>query len=328
MLGRASRMWLAVAMAVAVGLGTAGVAQAVPIGTPVPTWQTNGRVNVYHRVGIDGVPRRSGHVSSTRGRGGRHGWWRGTALPRSASPRARSCRGTRTRTARCAPSTSSARTCIWGDRSRIVGGTGRPRLAEVTGGTGALVPAFKASRERRGVLDALGWRQPVCGRLVSTIDGSSRSNLAAVNATTGALAFVGADSRRRGAGDAVRRHPRDRGWLVQPHQRQRAGRSRRRSTTSPGRPSRGRITPTTRSSAWRRTPWGCTWPALAAGATSPPSTRPRERRSGWAVRTATCRRSASSAAASVSAGTCRSIAARSTASTPARRPSRGTSSWR
>src|SRR6266571_659993 len=52
MLGRASRVWLAVATAAAVGLGTAGVAQAVPIGThPVPTWQTNGRVNVIEVYG-------------------------------------------------------------------------------------------------------------------------------------------------------------------------------------------------------------------------------------------------------------------------------------
>jgi hypothetical protein len=46
MLGRKSRRGLAAAFVAAMGLGTAGVAQAIPVQPhPVATWQTNGRVN-------------------------------------------------------------------------------------------------------------------------------------------------------------------------------------------------------------------------------------------------------------------------------------------
>ena len=47
MRGRTSRICAVAALALAAGLGTAGVAQAVPVQPhPAATWQTNGRVNV------------------------------------------------------------------------------------------------------------------------------------------------------------------------------------------------------------------------------------------------------------------------------------------
>src|SRR5689334_5553327 len=67
MLGRGSRMGLAAAAVVAVGMGVTGVADAAPTTVqshPVATWQTNGRVNAIAVSG--GVVYLGGQFTSMR----------------------------------------------------------------------------------------------------------------------------------------------------------------------------------------------------------------------------------------------------------------------
>jgi hypothetical protein len=188
MLGRASRVWLAVAMAAAVGLGTAGVAQAVPIGThPVPTWQTNGRVNVIEVYGT--TVYLGGQFTSLRPAGAAAGTGEvtrnhvaavslttGALLPwnpdANGTVRAIHKLGT---------------TIYLGGSFTQVAGTGRQRLAAVNPATGALVTGWKASSSGEVFSIASIAGNLYLGGAFGTVDGSARSNLAEVNATTGGL---------------------------------------------------------------------------------------------------------------------------------------------
>jgi hypothetical protein len=188
MLGRASRLWLAVAMAAAVGLGTAGVAQAVPIGThPVPTWQTNGRVNVIEVYGS--TVYMGGQFTSLRPAGAAAGTGEvtrnhvaavslttGALLPWNPNTNG---------TVRAIHRLGSA--IYLGGSFTQVAGTGRQRLAAVNPTTGALVTGWKATASGEVFSIASIAGNLYLGGAFGTVDGSARSNLAEVDSTTGGL---------------------------------------------------------------------------------------------------------------------------------------------
>lgn len=188
MLGRTSRMGFAAAAAVAVGLGTAGMAQAAPVGVhPVPTWQTNGRVNAIVVAGS--TVYLGGQFTSLRPAGDPVGTGEvarnhmaavdlttGALLPwdPNANGTVRAIRVVGT-------------TVYLGGSFTNVGGIGRQRLAAVATGTGALVTTWTASAS--GEVFSLTRQNNTLfvGGSFATVDGSARANLAAVSTSTGAI---------------------------------------------------------------------------------------------------------------------------------------------
>ena len=189
MLGRASRMGCATAAAMAVGMGAAGAAQAVVVQShPVPTWQTNGRVNVITVSGTTAYL--GGQFTSVRPAGDPLGTGEvvrnhvaavnlstGALLPWNPNTN-----GT-VRAIRIIGSN-----VYLGGSFTNVGGTGHQRLAAVTaGGAGSLVPGWNASAN--GEVFALSAQNGTlfAGGSFTTLDGSARSHLGAVTGTTGSL---------------------------------------------------------------------------------------------------------------------------------------------
>ena len=187
MRGQTSRICAAAALALAASLGMAGVAQAVPVQPhPVPTWQTNGRVNV---ITVSG---------STAYLGGQF-----TSL---RPPGAAAGTGEVTRNHLAAISLTTGALLPWNPNAngvvraiRVlgnnvyvggsfgnVGGVARQRLAAVTQGTGAVVPGWNASASGM-VFTIAGTSVLYIGGDFTTVDGSARSHLAAVSVATGSL---------------------------------------------------------------------------------------------------------------------------------------------
>ena len=189
MLGRRSRTGFAAALAGAVGLlGTAGVAQAVPVQShPTPTWQTNGRVNV---IVVSG---------STVYLGGQF-----TAL---RPPGAAAGQGDVTRNHAAAVSLTTGALLPWnpnvnntvrairvvgttvylGGAFTQVGGANHSRIAAVKTGTGAVIAGFHASANAEVFALASSGSSLFMGGGFTTVDGTSRANMAAVNTTSGAI---------------------------------------------------------------------------------------------------------------------------------------------
>src|SRR2546423_7906974 len=147
MLGRKSRNGLAAAFVAAMGLGTAGVAQAIPVQPhPVPTWQTNGRVNA---IAVSGnVAYLGGQFTSMRPPGAAAGSGEGARNHAAAvnlttgallpwNPNVNN-------TVRAIRVVGS--TVYLGGAFTQVGGANHSRLAAVQAtGAGAVIPAFHAS---------------------------------------------------------------------------------------------------------------------------------------------------------------------------------------
>jgi hypothetical protein len=188
MRGRTSRMCVAAALALAAGLGTAGVAQAVPVQPhPVPTWQTNGRVNVITVSGTTvymggqftslrpaGDPLGTGEV--TRNHLAAVSLTTGALLPWNPN-----ANGT-VRAIRVV-----GNNVYVGGSFTNVGGQGEARLAAVTKGTGALVTGWSASASGEVFTIASVNGVLYIGGGFGTLDGSSRANLGAVTTASGAL---------------------------------------------------------------------------------------------------------------------------------------------
>jgi PQQ-like domain len=187
MRGRTSRMCAAAALALAASLGTAGVAQAVPVQPhPAPTWQTNGRVNV---ITVSG---------STAFLGGQF-----TSMRPAGDPLGT---GEVTRNHLAAVSLTTGALLPWnpnangvvrairvignnvyvGGSFTNVGGTPEMRLAAVTKGAGALLPGWNASATGE-VFTIAGTSPLYIGGDFATVDGSARAHLAAVDPTSGSL---------------------------------------------------------------------------------------------------------------------------------------------
>jgi hypothetical protein len=187
MRGRTSRIGAAAAVALAASLGTAGVAQAVPVQPhPAPTWQTNGRVNV---IAVSG---------STAYLGGQF-----TSLRPPGDPAGT---GEVTRNHLAAISLKTGALLPWNPNAngvvraiRVVGnnvyvggsfgnvgGVAHQRLAAVTKGTGALVAGWNASASGE-VFTIAGSSVLYIGGDFSTVDGNARAHLASVSLATGSL---------------------------------------------------------------------------------------------------------------------------------------------
>jgi hypothetical protein len=188
MLGRTSRVGFAVAAAVAVGLGTAGMAQAVVVQShPVSTWQTNGRVNVITVSGSTvylgglftslrpaGDPAGTGEV--TRNHVAAVSLATGALLPWNPN----------TNGSVRAIKVIGANVYLGGSFTQV-GGKGHQRLAAVTAGTGAVVPTFTASASGEVFAMASSSGTLFVGGGFGTVDGTARANLAAVTSSTGAI---------------------------------------------------------------------------------------------------------------------------------------------
>jgi hypothetical protein len=188
MLGRWSVRGSAAALVAVVGLGTAGVAQAVPVQPhPVPTWQTNGRVNAIVVSGTTvylggqftslrpaGSPAGQGEV--TRNHAAAVSLTTGALLPWNPNVN---------NTVRALHVVKS--TVYLGGAFTQVGGVGRARIAAVNSSTGALVSGFKASASGEVFSIAANGSSLFLGGGFGTVDGAARPNVAAVNTTTGAI---------------------------------------------------------------------------------------------------------------------------------------------
>lgn len=188
MLGRWSVRGSAAAIVAVMGLGTAGAAQAVPVQPhPVPTWQTNGRVNVIVVSGTTvymggqftalrpaGSPAGQGNV--TRNHAAAVSLKTGALLPWNPnvnnSVRAIHVTGT---------------TVYLGGAFTQVGGASHSRVAAVNATSGAVIAGFKASASGEVFALAESGNSLFLGGGFGTVDGTSRPNMAAVNTTTGAL---------------------------------------------------------------------------------------------------------------------------------------------
>ena len=189
MLGRKSRRGLAAAFVAAMGLGTAGVAQAIPVQPhPVPTWQTNGRVNAI--VVSGNVAYLGGQFTSMRPPGAAAGTGEvtrnhaaavnlttGALLPwnPNANGTVRALRVVGT-------------TVYMGGAFTQVGGVTHTRVAAVQAtGAGAVISTFTASASGEVFSVVASGSSLYLGGGFGTVDGVSRPNLAAVNTVSGAL---------------------------------------------------------------------------------------------------------------------------------------------
>ncbi len=189
MLGRKSRTGLAAAFVAAMGLGLAGVAQAVPVQPhPVPTWQTNGRVNA---IAVSGnVVYLGGQFTSMRPAGAAAGT------------------GEVTRNHAAAVSLSTGALLPWnpnvnntvrairvvgttvylGGAFTQVGGASHSRVAAVEAAMGGVViSGFKASASGEVFALAASGNSLYIGGGFGTVDGTARPNMAAVNTTSGSI---------------------------------------------------------------------------------------------------------------------------------------------
>lgn len=189
MLGRKSRTGLAAAFVAAMGLGLAGVAQAVPVQPhPVPTWQTNGRVNA---IAVSGnVVYLGGQFTSMRPAGAAAGT------------------GEVTRNHAAAVSLSTGALLPWnpnvnntvrairvvgttvylGGAFTQVGGASHSRVAAVQAAMGGVViSGFKASASGEVFALAASGNSLFLGGGFGTVDGTARPNMAAVNTTSGSI---------------------------------------------------------------------------------------------------------------------------------------------
>jgi hypothetical protein len=189
MLGRTSRMGFAAMAAMAVGLGTAGMAQAVVVQPhPVPTWQTNGRVNA---IAVSGTTvYLGGQFTSMRPAGAAAGTGEvarnhaaavslttGNLLPWNPNTNG---------TVRAIKVAGSA--VYLGGAFTQVGGVGHSRIAKVSAtGAGALVAGWTGSASGEVFTLASAGGTIYLGGGFGTVDGSARANLAAVKGADGTL---------------------------------------------------------------------------------------------------------------------------------------------
>jgi hypothetical protein len=191
MLGRASRVGLATAVAAAVGIGGTGVAQAAPATVqshPVATWQTNGRVNA---IAVSGnTVYLGGQFTSMRPPGAAAGTGEvarnhvaavslttGALLP--WNPDANS-------TVRALK--VAGKFVYLGGAFTQVGGVGHARLAKVSAtGAGAVVSTWKATASGEVFSLASSGGTIYAGGGFGTVDGSARANLAAIKGTDGTV---------------------------------------------------------------------------------------------------------------------------------------------
>jgi hypothetical protein len=188
MLGRWSARGSAAALVAVLGLGTAGAAEAVPVQAhPVPTWQTNGRVNVIvvsgHTAYLGGqftalrpAGAAAGSGEVTRNHAAAVNLTTGALLPWNPNVN---------NTVRAIQVVKS--TVYLGGVFTQVGGASHLRIAAVNATTGAPLTGFKASAsgEVFGLASSAG--SLFLGGGFGTVDGQTRANMAAVSATTGAL---------------------------------------------------------------------------------------------------------------------------------------------
>jgi hypothetical protein len=184
-------MGLATAAAVAVGMGVAGVAQAIPTTVqshPVATWQTNGRVNA---IAVSGnTVYLGGQFTSMRPPGAAAGTGEvarnhvaavslttGALLPWNPD-----ANGT-VRTLRVV-----GPTVYLGGAFTQVGGASHVRLAKVSAtGTGAVDSTWTASASGEVFSLSSSGTTLYAGGGFGTVDGTARANLAALNETDGSL---------------------------------------------------------------------------------------------------------------------------------------------
>jgi hypothetical protein len=175
--------------AMAVGLGTAGMAQAVVVQPhPVPTWQTNGRVNA---IAVSGTTvYLGGQFTSMRPAGAAAGTGEvarnhaaavslttGNLLPWNPNTNG---------TVRAIKVAGSA--VYLGGAFTQVGGVGHSRIAKVSAtGAGALVAGWTGSASGEVFTLASAGGTIYLGGGFGTVDGSARANLAAVKGADGTL---------------------------------------------------------------------------------------------------------------------------------------------
>jgi hypothetical protein len=188
MLGRLSVRGSAAAVVAVLGLGTAGVAQAVPVQPhPAATWQTNGRVNVIvvsgNRVFIGGQftavrppGAAAGSGAVTRNHAAALNLKTGAVLQWNPNVN-NTVRAIRV----------SGSTVYLGGAFTQVGGASHSRVAAVNYITGAAQAGFKASASGEVFALASSGNSLFMGGGFGTVDGQPRANMAAVNTTTGAL---------------------------------------------------------------------------------------------------------------------------------------------
>jgi len=171
------------------GLGTAGVAQAIPVQPhPVATWQTNGRVNA---IAVSGnIVYLGGQFTSMRPPGAAAGTGEvtrnhaaavslttGALLPWNPNVN---------NTVRAIRVVGS--TVYLGGAFTQVGGAGHSRVAAVQAASGGtVISGFHASASGEVFALAASGNSLFLGGGFGTVDGTSRPNMAAVNTTSGAL---------------------------------------------------------------------------------------------------------------------------------------------
>jgi hypothetical protein len=180
---------LAAAFVAAMGLGTAGVAQAIPVQPhPVPTWQTNGRVNAI--VVSGNVAYLGGQFTAMRPPGAAAGTGEVTRNHAAAVnlttgallPWNPNVNGT-VRALRVVGTT-----VYMGGAFTQVGGVTHTRVAAVQAtGAGAVISTFTASASGEVFSVVASGSSLYLGGGFGTVDGVSRPNLAAVNTVSGAL---------------------------------------------------------------------------------------------------------------------------------------------
>ncbi len=185
-LRRARRSAMAVATILAAGAVVAPAAGAAIVhSTPVPTYQTNGRVNaiviqngVIYIAGRFTAVRPAGSTSGSVTRNHAAALSQATGQVLSWNPDAN---GTVQSLA-----AGNGRIYLGGSFSNV-GGTARTRLAAVDATTGAVVTGFNPRPS--GIVNslALSGNTLYAGGDFQTVSGTPRANLAAVDATTGAL---------------------------------------------------------------------------------------------------------------------------------------------
>lgn len=189
MLGRTRRLGFAAAAAMVAGLGTAGVAQAIIVQPhPVPTWQTNGRVNA---IAVSGTTvYLGGQFTSMRPAGAAAGTGEvarnhvaavslttGNLLPWNPNTNG---------TVRALKVAGSA--VYLGGAFTQVGGVSHLRIAKVAAtGAGAVVAAWNATATGEVFALASAGGTIYLGGGFGTVDGSARANLAAVKGADGTV---------------------------------------------------------------------------------------------------------------------------------------------
>ena len=189
MLGRTRRLGFAAAAAMVAGLGTAGVAQAIIVQPhPVPTWQTNGRVNA---IAVSGTTvYLGGQFTSMRPAGAAAGTGEvarnhvaavslttGNLLPWNPNTNG---------TVRAIKVAGSA--VYLGGAFTQVGGVSHLRIAKVAAtGAGTVVATWNATATGEVFSLASAGGTIYLGGGFGTVDGNARANLAAVKGADGTI---------------------------------------------------------------------------------------------------------------------------------------------